>query len=63
MTMRLNKPNTCTIDHIIPRSRGGPTSLFNLAGACATCNHDKADRPLHEFLSALRHKQKAPEAF
>jgi 5-methylcytosine-specific restriction endonuclease McrA len=29
------------IDHIIGESHGGPTSLENLAFACAICNHFK----------------------
>ena len=29
------------IDHILPRSRGGQTELFNLALACPHCNAHK----------------------
>lgn len=34
---------SATIDHIIPRSRGGPTKFSNLALACVGCNRKKAD--------------------
>ena len=31
-------------EHIVPQSRGGPTSWPNLVAACAACNGYKADR-------------------
>ena len=33
-----------TIDHIVPRSRGGRTSPDNLCAACFACNQRKGDR-------------------
>jgi len=33
-----------TIDHVLPRSRGGRTQWTNCATACLDCNHRKADR-------------------
>ena len=33
-----------TVDHIIPRSRGGTNNYWNLVAACARCNGDKANR-------------------
>ncbi|MEM1135225.1 MAG: HNH endonuclease [Bacteroidota bacterium] len=32
-----------TIDHVLPRSRGGSTSWNNLVTACKTCNSRKGD--------------------
>jgi 5-methylcytosine-specific restriction endonuclease McrA len=34
---------TFTVDHVIPRSRGGTNALENLVGACPTCNGRKGD--------------------
>jgi 5-methylcytosine-specific restriction endonuclease McrA len=33
-----------TVDHILPRSRGGKDNWTNTACACYTCNHRKGDR-------------------
>jgi 5-methylcytosine-specific restriction endonuclease McrA len=33
-----------TIDHIVPRSRGGKTEWTNCVAACASCNRRKADK-------------------
>lgn len=33
-----------SIDHVVPRSRGGPHDWENLAAACRPCNMSKRDR-------------------
>lgn len=33
-----------TVDHVMPRSRGGSSSPTNLVAACLPCNQKKADR-------------------
>lgn len=33
-----------TVDHIIPKSRGGSPGLDNIAWACMRCNGEKGDR-------------------
>ncbi len=35
---------TFHVEHIIPRSRGGPSQLDNLAWACPSCNLHKSNR-------------------
>lgn len=37
------EPNTGTIDHIVPKSRGGTNNLTNLRLLCYSCNQIKAD--------------------
>src|SRR5688572_13724965 len=33
-----------TVDHVIPRSRGGPSTWENIVTCCAPCNRRKGDR-------------------
>ena len=40
-----------TVDHIVPRSRGGTDDLANLQLLCGACNSLKGNRP-HEYLVA-----------
>ena len=49
-----------TIDHVVPRSRGGPTSWENCVAACADCNRVKADRTPREAGMALRTRPARP---
>jgi 5-methylcytosine-specific restriction endonuclease McrA len=37
-----------SIDHVVPRSKGGRTTWENCVLACVRCNARKADRTLHE---------------
>jgi 5-methylcytosine-specific restriction endonuclease McrA len=48
--------NTCvycgrradTVDHVLPKCRGGGDTWFNLVAACQSCNGAKGDRTPHE---------------
>jgi 5-methylcytosine-specific restriction endonuclease McrA len=42
-----------TLDHVLPRSRGGRDTWENLVTCCASCNHRKADRTPDEARMAL----------
>ena len=55
--------NDLTLDHILPRSRGGDNSPVNIVTACVACNNRKANRtpgearmPLLTSQTALRVK-------
>jgi 5-methylcytosine-specific restriction endonuclease McrA len=39
----LIEPST-TVDHVVPRSKGGTSENYNKVGACVRCNNKKADR-------------------
>lgn len=52
--------NDFTVDHLIPRSRGGGNTWGNTACACRWCNHRKADRTPHEAGMRLLWEPKTP---
>lgn len=39
-----------TIDHMVPRAKGGHTTPVNCVCACNSCNQSKADQDLDEFM-------------
>ena len=39
------------LDHVVPRSKGGPTNVGNLVWSCRSCNHAKADKDIDAFLA------------
>lgn len=49
-----------TLDHVIPRSRGGQHTWNNVVAACERCNSSKGDRTPQEALMHLRSAPKAP---
>lgn len=46
-----------TVDHVIPRSKGGPFSKENLITSCYACNNARGNRPFEEYLAELRQTQ------
>ena len=51
-----------TIDHVVPKSRGGGHSWDNLVSACKPCNHRKGGRLPNEARMNLRHAPREPRA-
>lgn len=49
-----------TVDHVVPRSRGGAHTWQNCVACCSKCNHRKADRLLAELGWTLRTVPDAP---
>lgn len=61
--------NTCaycgkyadTVDHVIPRSRGGEDTWFNFVAACFSCNNKKDDKTPQEAGMKLRWEPYVPD--
>ena len=49
-----------TIDHVVPKSRGGPHSWDNLVSACKVCNHRKGGKSPAEARMALKREPHEP---
>ena len=49
-----------SIDHVVPRSRGGQHTWENVAAACRPCNLRKRDRTPAEADMRLHHPPRAP---
>lgn len=49
-----------TVDHVLPRSRGGPSSWENCVLACRSCNRRKADKTLQQAGMRLRRQPVRP---
>ena len=49
-----------SIDHVVPRSRGGTHTWENVVAACRPCNTRKRDRLLSETTMVLRRRPAAP---
>ncbi len=52
--------NDFTVDHVLPKSRGGKDQWTNTACACYYCNHRKGDRVPHEAGMRLTWEPKTP---
>jgi hypothetical protein len=60
------KPDECiyctsktnlTLDHILPRSRGGPDTPDNAVLVCKSCNSSKGDKRLYEWYTLDKRNQ------
>ena len=54
-----NKPGL-TVDHVIPRSRGGESVWENIVASCAACNRRKGDRLPREVAMHPRQRPRPP---
>jgi len=60
-TGRLLRPDEGSLDHVVPRSRGGKDAWENLVWSAKEVNQKKADRLLHEAGLKLLSKPRAPK--
>lgn len=49
-----------TLDHVIPRHKGGQHTWSNIVAACASCNHVKAGKSLDEVGLKLKQSPQEP---
>ena len=49
-----------TLDHVVPRSKGGESVWENVVTSCAPCNLRKGNRLPHEVQMELHHPPKPP---
>jgi 5-methylcytosine-specific restriction endonuclease McrA len=49
-----------SIDHVVPRSRGGSHVWENVVSCCRRCNHAKADRAIAELGWRMPRQPTAP---
>jgi 5-methylcytosine-specific restriction endonuclease McrA len=52
--------HAATVDHVLPRSRGGRHVWENVVSACRRCNHVKGDRVISELGWRLRQLPRQP---
>ena len=57
---RISSPGELTLDHVVPRSRGGRSSWDNVVTSCAPCNLRKGDRLPSEIGMHPRSRPRAP---
>lgn len=49
-----------TVDHVVPKSRGGASTWENLVACCGPCNVRKGDKTLDQLGWVLRGRPRAP---
>ncbi len=54
------RKGSLTMDHVVPRSKGGDTSWENVVACCATCNRRKGDRSVSQSGMKLRTRPLPP---
>ena len=54
------KSSILTIDHVIPRSKGGETEWNNVVAACSLCNQAKSNKILSKTSLKLSKRPKKP---
>jgi 5-methylcytosine-specific restriction endonuclease McrA len=56
-----NRGRDLTLDHVVPKHRGGRHSWDNLVSACRACNHRKGGKTVDEARMRLVHPPRRPQ--
>lgn len=56
LTITPNQPNSMTLEHLKPLSRGGYNKRSNYAPACRGCNNGKGSATVEEFERNIIHR-------
>lgn len=48
------------LDHVVPKSKGGPHTWENIVASCKRCNDKKGDKTLKESGMALKRRPRIP---
>ena len=59
----VNEGKTLTLDHVIPRSRGGRKAWQNVVTCCRRCNQKKGDKLLKDCGMVLRKAPALPSPY
>jgi 5-methylcytosine-specific restriction endonuclease McrA len=51
-----------TVDHIVPRTKGGPSTWENMVCACTSCNNKKGEKRPEQVGLKLRSQPKRPSS-
>jgi len=46
-----NGTDNFVVEHVVPKSKGGPDNIVNFVPACRGCNNAKSDRHVYHFIS------------
>ena len=52
--------SSLTVDHVVPRSKGGSSTWDNIVASCAPCNRRKGDRLLRHVGMKLHREPRSP---
>lgn len=50
-------PNSFCVEHVVPKSKGGPDNLSNYVPSCCACNSAKRDRHVIDFVRSVLPKR------
>lgn len=56
MTLERNKPESASLEHIIPVSKSRVNIRANFMAVCMSCNQERGNKPLGTFLIAIQRR-------